>query len=71
MCGEDELLELRKRCVDILFDCPHDRYLATCPLREVRTLDVVAQVNWLKTRGEDELRRVLACHAECGGTAGV
>lgn len=65
VCSENELLELRKQCVVLLFDCPHDRYAVTCPLRQVRTLDVVAQVNWLKTRGEEELRRVLACHAAC------
>jgi hypothetical protein len=62
---EEELLELRKQCVILLFECPHDRYAEACPLRHVRSLGVVAQVSWLKTRSRDELLDVLARHKAC------
>ncbi len=62
---ENDLVELRKQCVNVLFSCPRGRYLDTCPLRKVRMTGVAQQVIWLKTRNAEELRRILAHHAAC------
>ena len=66
MCTDDEAMELKRQCVDLLFDCPRNRQVPTCPFRKVREEDdVVARVNWLKGLMLVSLRRLTRQHTEC------
>lgn len=62
---DDEMVELKGRCVPLLFDCPVRTTSGDCPFAAIRDWDVVARVNWLKARREKELRALLGHYANC------
>lgn len=63
--NEDIVLGLMSRCVPLLFDCPRQSQKKDCPLANVRVLDVMSQVKWLKARNAKELKALLTHHAQC------
>ncbi len=62
---DDEMVELKGRCVPLLFDCPVRTISRDCPFVDIREWEVVARVNWLKVKSEKELRAMLSQHAQC------
>jgi hypothetical protein len=65
MHADDEIMTLKLRCVDLMFDCPRQRRDANCPFAEARTQDIVERVGWLKQRSAAELHELLVHHALC------
>ncbi len=65
MTADDDSMELKRHCVDLLFDCPHNRASLTCPFRKVREMDVVVRVNWLKGLNIKELQSLTKHHSAC------
>ena len=62
---DDEMMELKSRCVPLIFDCPRKTNSARCPFGAIRQSDVVDRVNWIKAMTMEELRAVLKHHANC------
>lgn len=67
MHDDEQLMELRRQCVELLFDCPAKRCVDACPFRAIRQRDVVDRVMWLKGLGLPELMRVVEQHKTCDG----
>jgi hypothetical protein len=63
--ADDEMVDLKTRCVPLLFDCPVRASGKGCPFAEVRDRDVVDRVNWLKAKPAHELRAILKHHSSC------
>jgi hypothetical protein len=62
---DDEMVELKSRCVPLIFDCPRKTNSARCPFRAIRQSDVVDRVNWIKAMTMQELRAILKRHSKC------
>lgn len=62
---DDEMVELKSRCVPLIFDCPRKTSSAGCPFGAIRQNDVVDRVNWIKAMTMQELRAVLKHHSSC------
>ncbi len=62
---DDEMVELKTRCVPLLFECPVRRSSRDCPFAGIRESDVVARVNWLKAKPAMDLRTLLGHHGKC------
>lgn len=63
---EEELINLKLRCVDLVLGCPLDRRVPGCPFRKVRQEDSVAtRVNWVKSMDLAKLTKMLASHEFC------
>jgi hypothetical protein len=62
---DDEAMELKKQCVNLLFDCPLNRCQPACPFSKARKQDVVERVNWLKGLSLSELKGLAAHHGQC------
>lgn len=68
---DDEVMELKTRCVPLILDCPRNITSPPCPFRAIREVqDVISRVNWLKGKSADELRALLAHHTKCMGCLG-
>jgi hypothetical protein len=62
---DDEMLELKGRCVPLIFDCPRKSVSAGCPFDKIRKDDVVNRVKWVKAMSGPELRAILKHHTDC------
>lgn len=62
---DDEMIELKSRCVPLLFACPVRDSAKGCPFMPVRERDVVDRVKWLKTLTARQLRTILKHHSHC------
>lgn len=68
---EDEVLNQRLKCVNLLLDCPLHRDTATCPLHKIRRESVVTRVNWLKSLDARRVMHLLDQHAKCMATPAI
>jgi hypothetical protein len=62
---DDETLELKSRCVPLLFDCPRRVGEEKCPFGKIRLRDIVSRVKWIKAMSGQELRAILKHHTNC------
>jgi hypothetical protein len=62
---DDETLELKSRCVPLLFDCPRRVGGAKCPFGKIRLRDIVSRVKWIKAMSLKELTAILKHHTNC------
>ena len=63
---ENELMNLKVRCVNLLLNCPLNRNSRTCPFRAMRQEEsVVTRVNWLKSQNLTRIMELLARHEKC------
>ena len=66
MNGQDELMEQKLRCVDLLLGCPLNRNAPDCPFRKMRQEEaVVTRVQWLKNLDSDRITQLLTRHETC------
>jgi hypothetical protein len=66
MIGADNVaVELKSRCVPLIFDCPRKVDIEGCPFGEIRKNDVVDRVKWIKAKTVQELRSILKHHSDC------
>jgi hypothetical protein len=62
---DNELIDLRLKCVTLLLSCPGKFNSKACPFRALRKESVVTRVHWLKNQEAPRLRRLLDMHARC------
>jgi hypothetical protein len=62
---DDETLELKSRCVPLLFDCPRRVGDTQCPFVKIRLRDIVSRVKWIKAMSLKELTEILKHHTNC------
>ena len=62
---DDEMVDLKSRCMSLIFDCPRKVSSAGCPFEAIRRCDVVDQVKWVKAKTVRELRSLLEQHELC------
>ena len=67
---DDEMMELKGRCVPLIFDCPRRVGHKECPFGKIRESDVVSRVNWVKSKSGKELRTLLKHHTDCMSNSG-
>ena len=66
--AENELMNLKTRCVNLLLGCPLNRNAPGCPFRKVRHEEsVVTRVNWVKSLDAGRLTGLLDRHEKCMG----
>lgn len=66
--ADNELMDLKVRCVNLLLDCPLNRNAPGCPFGKVRNEEsVVTRVNWLKSLDSERLTGLLDRHEKCMG----
>jgi hypothetical protein len=66
MIGDDnELVDLKRRCVPLVIHCPRRDVGEGCPFHEIRKIEVMERVNWVKGMTEEKLRALLVHHANC------
>ena len=66
MIGSDDVaVELKSRCVPLIFDCPRKANTDGCPFGAIRNIDVVDRVKWVKAKTVQELRAILKHHSDC------
>ena len=66
MIGADNIaVELKSRCVPLIFDCPRKANTDECPFGEIRKSDVVERVKWVKAMTVQQLRAILKHHSNC------
>lgn len=59
-------MNLKRQCVELLFECPAQRCDALCPFMQIRTQeDILVRVHWLKGKTASELRDLVALHTAC------
>ncbi len=51
--------------IGILYDCPYDKALTSCPLKEIRDLDFKDRVTWASTLSEEDKVELISQHQEC------
>lgn len=66
MIGSDDVaVELKSRCVPLIFDCPRKANSESCPFESIRKSDVVERVKWVKAMTVQQLRAILKHHSNC------
>jgi len=66
MIGADNIaVELKSRCVPLIFDCPRKANTDGCPFGAIRKSDVVDRVKWVKAMTVQQLRAILKHHSNC------
>ncbi len=63
--SDEELMDLRRRCIPLMFDCSLRSKPKDCPFADVRKRDVVDQVDWLKVQTAETLADMFARHERC------
>jgi hypothetical protein len=64
--SENELMNQKVRCVNLLLDCPLNRKAPGCPFASTRREEsVVTRVNWLKSLDLARIKDLLARHERC------
>lgn len=72
MIGADNVaIELKSRCVPLIFDCPRKANSESCPFEAIRNIDVVDRVKWVKAMTVQQLRSILKHHSDCVGKGTV
>ena len=61
----DRFIDARIACYGLVVGCPSENEKATCPLKEVRNLEVQDRIDWVEKQTDEKCMNIYQEHCHC------